>query len=291
MTQLIVPCLWFDNQGEAAVELYCSVFSDARVTKSTHNSESSGGKVLTVDFAIAGTGLIALNGGPHFTPNPSISFFVTRATAADVDRAFAGLSDGGTALMPLGSYPWNERYGWIKDRYGFTWQIMIAPDGAAPSVAPCLMFCDAVHGKARAAMDLYASLLPDSSVVAAVEYLANEGPADTIKHGRMKIGDQALVAMDSSYNHGFTFNEALSLQLICRDQIEIDRYWDALCDGGSPSRCGWLKDRFGVSWQIIPENMAQWLANPDAAARDRAFKAMMGMKKLVIAELAAAAKG
>jgi predicted 3-demethylubiquinone-9 3-methyltransferase (glyoxalase superfamily) len=97
--------------------------------------------------------------------------------------------------------------------------------------------------------------------------------------------------MDSHGDHGFTFNEALSLQVTCDDQPTLDRYWDALAQGGGHGPCGWLKDRFGLSWQVVPTRMSSWLADGDAAARDRAFAAMLTMGKLDIAALERAHAG
>ena len=91
--------------------------------------------------------------------------------------------------------------------------------------------------------------------------------------------------MDSHVSHDVTFNEALSLQVMCEDQAELDRYWEALSDGGEQGPCGWLKDRFGLSWQVVPTSIAEWMASTDTAARDRAFEVMLRMKKLDIAAL------
>jgi predicted 3-demethylubiquinone-9 3-methyltransferase (glyoxalase superfamily) len=86
----------------------------------------------------------------------------------------------------------------------------------------------------------------------------------------------------------FTFNEAISFVIDCDDQAEVDRYWDALLDGGTPSQCGWLKDRFGVSWQVVPKRLYELMASDDAAAAQRAIQAMLGMVKLDVAALEAA---
>jgi predicted 3-demethylubiquinone-9 3-methyltransferase (glyoxalase superfamily) len=98
--------------------------------------------------------------------------------------------------------------------------------------------------------------------------------------------------MDGHGPHGFVFDEGLSLQIVCEDQRELDRYWDALVEGGgSHGPCGWLKDRFGVSWQVTPANMIEWITSKDGAARDRAFAAMMKMSKIDIATLDSAFRG
>jgi predicted 3-demethylubiquinone-9 3-methyltransferase (glyoxalase superfamily) len=296
----LVPCLWFDDQAERAASFYMETFPGGRVTATSHYPESSDnpsgkprGSVLTVEFEIAGQRFTALNGGPHFTINPSISFFFYVETPDEADRLFEKLESGGQVLMPLGEYPWSPRYGWVKDRFGVSWQVIAGqrPKGAA-TIAPCLMFTGPRHGKAEAALRAYAGIFRDARVEAIERYAANEGPEDTVKHGRISIGGQTLIAMDSHGPHAFTFNEGLSLQVMCEDQAELDRYWAALsADGGEEGPCGWLKDRFGVSWQVVPVGISEWMASKDTPARDRAFQAVMGMKKLDIAAIQAAFEG
>ena len=297
--QLIVPCLWFDDVAEEAANFYTRLLPDGRVTAVSHYPESADnpagkprGSVLTVEFEVAGQTFTALDGGPDFTINPSISFFVHVDTAGDAERLFAAFADGGQTLMALGEYPWSEKYGWVKDRYGGSWQVIPGPRPAAGStIAPCLMFTGPRQGRAEEAMRAYAGIFPGARVDHVERYAAGEGPEGTVKHGRMVIGDQDLVAMDSHIDNRFTFNEAVSLQVLCRDQAEVDRYWAALSRDGEPGPCGWLKDRFGVSWQIVPRVVTGLLTSKDAVARDRAFDAIMHMNKLDIATIEAAFAG
>jgi predicted 3-demethylubiquinone-9 3-methyltransferase (glyoxalase superfamily) len=298
-SQYIVPCLWFDDQAEAAAEFYTRIFPEGHITAMSRYPESrdnpSGkrrGSILTVEFDIAGQRFTALNGGPHFVVNPSISFFVHVDTPTDADRLFAELADNGKVLMDLDSYPWSERYGWVQDRFGVSWQVIVSQrstDGAI--IVPCLMFAGAVHGQAETAMRLYAEIFPEGRVTTVARYEAGEGPEGTVKHGRCVLAGQELIAMDSQVNHGFTFDEGLSLQVVCEGQDELDHYWDTLSEGGQKGPCGWLKDRFGVSWQVVPSSIADWMTSQDAAARDRAFNAVMQMKKLDIATIQAAFDG
>lgn len=295
----ITPCIWLDEQAERAAGFYVRTFPAGGIVATSRYPESSDnpsgrprGSVLTVEFEIAGQRFTALNGGPIFTLNPSISFFVHVDTVGDVDRLFAALADGGEVLMPLDAYPWSERYGWVKDRFGVSWQVIAGQrtEGGA-TIAPCLMFAGAQHGRAEEAMRFYAGIFPGGRIDRIERYAAGEGPPGTVKHGRFALAGQELVAMDSHVDHGFTFNEALSLQVMCDDQAELDRYWDALAEGGEHGPCGWLKDRFGVSWQVVPKALGQWMASTDTAARDRAFEAMLQMKKLDVAALQRAYEG
>ncbi len=295
----LVPCLWFDDQAELAAEFYTRIFPDGRITAMSHYSESTDnpsgkprGSVLTVEFDVAGQRFTALNGGPHFVVNPSISFFVRVDSPSEADRLFSALAENGKVLMALDKYPWSERYGWVQDRFGVSWQVITGQRSAdAPIIVPCLMFSGAVHGQAEAALRKYAAIFPQGRVIATERYSAGEGPEGTIKHGRIAFGGQELIAMDSHFEHGFTFNEAISLQVMCDGQEELDRYWSDLSKDGNQGPCGWLKDRFGISWQVVPSHIAEWMTSKDAAARDRAFDAVMRMKKLDIATIQAAFDG
>jgi predicted 3-demethylubiquinone-9 3-methyltransferase (glyoxalase superfamily) len=226
-----------------------------------------------------------------FTPNPSISFFVSVETADEADHLFNALLDGGQALMPIGTYPWSQRYGWVKDRFGVSWQVIAGRRAGQPAIFPCLMFAGAIQGKAEEAIRLYTKTFPNGRVDAVERYTATEGPEGTIKHGRFFLDDQVMVVMDARGGHGFTFNEGLSLQVMCDDQAEVDRYWTALSEGGEQGPCGWLKDRFGLSWQVVPRILPKLLTTGDAASRDRAFAALMKMKKLDVAALERAFAG
>lgn len=289
----IMPCLWMDDQAEAAAGFYVETFPAGRILARSHyptTGDNPGGKppgsVLTVEFEIGGVRFTALNGGPMFQLNPSVSFFVHVDTPAEADRLFARLLDGGQVMMPLDSYPWSERYGWVRDRFGVTWQVITGRRTPGHStIVPCLMFTGAQQGNAFRAMELYTGIFPNSHIDSVERYDEGEGPTESVKHGLFSLSGQELVAMDSHYEHGFSFNEALSLQVMCKDQSEVDRYWELLSEGGEKGPCGWLKDRFGVSWQVVPEQITGWLTSTDTAAKDRAYNAMMTMTRPDVAAL------
>jgi predicted 3-demethylubiquinone-9 3-methyltransferase (glyoxalase superfamily) len=296
---LIVPCLWFDDQAEEAAHFYTQTFPGGQITAVSRYPEfqdnPSGkppGSVLTVELDLAGQGFTALNGGPQFVINPSISFFVRADSIAETERLFSAFADGGQVMMPLGTYPWSERYGWVADRFGLSWQVMTRQPGQqGATIVPCLMFADTQHGKAEEAMRAYTGIFPGGHIEHVERYVAGEEPEGGVKHGRFFVDGQEIVAMDSHVAHGATFNEAVSLQIMCRDQSTVDHYWDALSEGGWKGPCGWLKDRFGLSWQVVPAEIVKWMTNENVAARDRAFAAMMTMTKLDVAALHAAFDG
>jgi predicted 3-demethylubiquinone-9 3-methyltransferase (glyoxalase superfamily) len=294
----IAPCLWFEDQAEAAAALYLSAFPDAHrggiayyPASGPNPSGRPPGSVMTVDFSLAGQRFTALNGGPAFELNPSISFFVFLPSAADVEALHGVLHEGGQAAMPLGPYPWSERYAWIVDRFGVSWQLMTDPGVERATIAPCLMFTDTPRARAHDAIEQYVGAFPGSSVALIDAYPVGEAPEGFVRHGRFNRSGQPMAAMDSNIEHGFAFNEGVSLQILCRDQDEIDHYWRALSAGGQEGRCGWLTDRFGVSWQVVPEAVDEWMRDPDPGARERAFQAMLGMGKLDIEGLRRAAAG
>jgi predicted 3-demethylubiquinone-9 3-methyltransferase (glyoxalase superfamily) len=294
----IVPCLWFDDQAEAAAAFYTKIFPASRVVSTSHYPESYDnpgkkprGSVLTVDVDVAGQRFTLLNGGPMFVINPSISFFFHADSEAQAKKVFGALAEGGKVLMELGSYPWSPAYGWVQDRYGVSWQVMQSESKTGARIVPCLMFTGAQHGRAREAIELFTKILPNGEVFGIERYAKGEGPEDTVKHGRFTVAGQELVAMDSHMKNDFNFNEAVSPQIMCDTQAEIDRVWKALTDGGREGPCGWLTDRFGISWQVVPKGMARWMASTDVAARDRAFAAMLTMKKIDVAAIEAAFEG
>jgi predicted 3-demethylubiquinone-9 3-methyltransferase (glyoxalase superfamily) len=296
--QTIVPHLWFDDEAEEAAQFYCSLFDDSSVGRVQRYGKAGfevhgrpEGSVMTVEFELDGFEMIALNGGPHFSFTPAISLFVVLETADEVDAMWAELSEGGEVLMPLDAYPWSERYGWLNDRYGLSWQITLSerPDMGGQSIAPSLLFVGDHHGEAEEAINHYVSTFPDSEVGL---IMRNDGsgvePEGTVQFAQFDLDGEGFMALDSALEHDFGFNEAVSFLVRCDTQDEIDRYWEALSADPEAERCGWLKDRFGVSWQIVPTALPELLGD-DQETSDRVMKALLGMKKLDLARLEEAA--
>lgn len=299
-SQKIIPHLWFDAQAEEAAEFYTSVFGGsgisnitryARAGQEVHGREP--GSVMTVEFDLAGLRVMGLNGGPVFSFTPAISFFVTCETAEEVDACWGKLAEEGTPLMPLDRYDWSEKYGWIRDRYGLTWQLSLGKgEEAGRKVMPCLMY---VSGKGRAerALNLYTTLFGDSEITGISYYGAKDKqPEGTVRNARFKLAGEAFMAMDTSPDYAdFTFNEAVSLLVQCEQQEEIDRLWDRLSSMPEAEQCGWLMDPFGVSWQVTPTALARMLQDADREKVERVTAVFMQMKKLDIGKLQAAFQG
>ena len=291
--QRIVPNLWFDHKAAEAAAFYTDVFPDARIRETIHYpteglldfQEEFAGDVLTVEFEIRGYRFIAINAGPDVTVNPSISFFVNFDPASDpdarahLDAIWERLSEGGEALMPLEEYDFSSHYGWVKDKYGITWQLMLTnPGGESPFIVPSLMFTEAVQNRASEAIEYYTSVF--GGHVGTVMHYPEE--ADSAAAGGVMFGDfellgQRFAAMDSGVTHGFTFNFGVSLMVECADQTELDTYWSQLSSVPDAEVCGWCADKFGVSWQLVPANLAELMSKPGS------YDKLMSMKKIEVA--------
>ena len=274
MKNKLYPCLWFDGHAKSAAELYCKVFGNSQILNDTP---------MVVMFDLHGQKFMALNGGPMYTPNPSISFYVICETIEEVSHAWKDLLDGGSAMMPLDSYPWSEYYGWVQDKYGINWQLSYGKmDDAHQKFSPTLMFTNDHVGMAEQAIKFYTSVFDNSSIVGILRYAEDDNDAEgMVKLAEFRLGNYLFMAMDSSFMHQFSFNEAISFVVNCDSQEEIDYYWGKLtADGGQEGMCGWLKDKFGVSWQIVPTILHELLSDP--ARSERVTQAFLKMNKFDI---------
>lgn len=302
--QYIIPHLWYDGAAEEAARTYVGLFPNARLGRSARYSEvgqedhrQPAGSLMFQEFEIAGTRLNALNGGPLFRFTPAISLFVTLPDRAAIDALWGGLIEGGETLMPLDTYPWSERYGWLADRWGLNWQICLGdPARSGRAVAPLLSFAGPRAGEAEAAVRDWVALFPNSAIEGFARYGENglaapvEG-ARGIAHGQFTLMGETFMVMDAFGAHDWDFNEAVSLFVRCSDQAEIDRLWSAMSAVPESEACGWLKDRYGISWQITPDSVLRMLGDADQERADRVMAAFHKMKKVDVAALEAAYAG
>src|SRR6476659_6662187 len=157
---------------------------------------------------------------------------------------------------------------------------------AMPAITPSLWFDNVLEE----AIEFYAAVFPNSSVETIDRYTdAGPGTPGEVVSAVFTLNGQRFVGINGGPQ--FPFTEAVSFMVSCRDQAEVDYYWDRLLDGGVESQCGWLKDRFGLSWQIVPDRLSELTGDPDPARATAASQAMLGMRKIVIAELEAAVAG
>jgi predicted 3-demethylubiquinone-9 3-methyltransferase (glyoxalase superfamily) len=299
----IVPTLWADGNAAAVADFYQRVFRDVRETARTHYpteglpdfQQHMAGEILTLDLEIHGLRISVINAGDEFRPNPAAGFMVNLDPAfledprGYLDSLFAALSEGGRVLMELGEYPFSPRYAWVEDRFGVSWQLILTdPAGEPrPTVLPALMFCGPAQNRAVEAGRAYTNLFPGSRLGTAVHYPQQTGPATTdgVMFSEFRLGPAQddpreefwVTAMDSAVEQDFTFTPGFSLLVEAEGQEEIDRLWAALSRHPEDEQCGWCRDAFGLSWQIVPADLGELMRAPGA------HQALMGMKKIEIA--------
>jgi predicted 3-demethylubiquinone-9 3-methyltransferase (glyoxalase superfamily) len=277
MKNSIYPCLTIRGKIVEAADFYIQTFGEGKI-----NQTSS----FVIQIELSGEKFMLLNDGPSTDPNPAISFMVICESAEETEKYWNKLIEGGSILMPLDSYEWSPKYGWVQDKYGVSWQLYTGDKADTPQkFCPTLMFTGDKAGQAENAVNYYTQLFPNSSIQGIMKYAEGDKEnVDFVKHAQFKINDFVAMAMDSSAEHGFSFNDAISLVVECETQDEIDNYWDLLTvNGGYEVACGWLTDKYGVSWQIVPKSLGKLVTDP--ARTQNVMKVMMQMKKLVIADL------
>lgn len=302
--QRIVPNIWCNGNAEEAGEYYARTFENASFEVESRYPETGlldfqqplAGQPLTVALTIAGYRFTLVNAGNEFHPNPSLSFmlnvdpllfdsdeFLARAS---LEKMWHGLVDGGRVLMPLGEYPFSPLYGWVEDRFGVSWQLILTDPAGEPRpfILPALLFGEAAQDRAGEAVDHYlhrfrgfpGGAAPGTRVLYPEPH--GSAAAGSVQFSDFRIGEQWFVAMDAAAPQEESFTPGLSLEVRCDGQEQIDALWNALSAVPEAEQCGWLVDRFGVSWQIVPANMGELMLRPGA------FERMLQMKKLVIAD-------
>ena len=301
--QKITPHLWFDKEAREAAEFYVSLFPGSRIANITRLSGTPSGDCDLVSFELAGQPFMAISAGPLFKFNPSVSFYAKCGTTEEVDALWEKLCPGGKVLMSLDSYPFSERYGWLEDRYGLSWQVIKAGGTEIEQkFTPMLMFVGSVCGKAEEAIGFYTSVFRnapndaeagETTATVLARYGKGENPdaEGTVRHAHFRLLGQEFGVMDSAWTHQFAFNEAISFIVPCDSQDEIDYFWGKLSADPKAEQCGWLKDKYGLSWQIAPAAMRELLGGEDRERTARVTRAVLKMKKFDIAALKQAAAG
>jgi predicted 3-demethylubiquinone-9 3-methyltransferase (glyoxalase superfamily) len=282
MNNNIFPCLWFNGNGKEAADFYCETFG-GKITADTP---------VVLNLELFGQKLMFLNAGPQFEKNASISFTIVCETENEVHQYWNELIKNGIILMELNEYPWSKKYGWVRDQFGVTWQIYLGEKVGEQTIIPTLMFIHHNNGQAKKALDFYTSIFPNSKIGGILKYgegVGNESHevAENIQHADFEIDTYTLFCMDNSYDHQFDFNEGISIVVMTDDQVQTDHLWNSLlAEGGRESMCGWLKDQFGVSWQIVPKKLLELMNDFDQPQKaQKVVEAMMGMQKIEIADL------
>jgi predicted 3-demethylubiquinone-9 3-methyltransferase (glyoxalase superfamily) len=246
---------------------------------------------MVIKLCIGEMNVMLLDGGPKYSPNASISLFIGLTDENEIEQTYHTLIEGGEALMPLGTYPWSQKYGWLKDKYGFTWQIMKMENSPTDMMVwPSILFANQNYGHAEAFFEKYTKLFKQSSILQIERYGSYQPEYEgKIMYSQFILSDTMMSAMDGPGDHQHDLTEGVSLVIECDTQAEIDQNWDGLLVGGGvESRCGWLKDQFGISWQVIPKILYDLMNNPVMAPN--VGQALSKMVKLDIDTLIKASK-
>lgn len=303
----ITPHLWFDSQAVEATTFYTSLFPHSKITHTSTIKNTPSGDCDIVSFELSGQPFMAISAGPYFNINSSISFFLNFDPSKDsqakehLESTWEKLSDGGNVMMPLQEYPFSKLYGWVQDKYGVSWQLILTnPEGdERPFIVPCLLFSRDVTNKAEEAEMFYQSVFKQAPSAGEVKqgilarYPEDTGPAKkgSLMYSDFMIENTWFAAMDSGVQMPDTFNEAVSLMISCDSQEEIDYYWEKLSAVPESEQCGWLKDKYGVSWQVTSTKMEEMMSNGTPEQVDRVTKCFLQMKKFDLAKLQDAFEG
>lgn len=286
--------IWFDTQAKEAAQFYTTVFKNAEIEFTNTIENTPSGDADIVGLRIEDAMFQFISAGPYFKPNPSISFTIACGSEEEAQDLWKKLSEGGKALMEYGDYPFATKYGWCEDKFGVSWQISFMKDQqVTQKITPGFLFVGDNAGKAEEAMNFYTSVFPASGIDFTSRYGEGMEPnkPDYINYGAFHLVNQGFTAMDSAQDHRFQFTEGISIMVYCKDQEEIDTYWEALSAVPEAEQCGWIKDKFGVSWQIVPIHMDEMMVSGDKEAKKRLTEAFLKMKKFDIATLEAAFNG
>lgn len=296
----ITPNIWCQRNADEAATFYTRIFATgpggSRILSTERYPEENlpdfqqplAGETLSIDLELGGQRFILINAGEEFRPGTALGFMLNfdplrdPAARAGIDSFWSQLSAGGEVLLPLGEYPYSSRYGMLRDRYGVCWQLILTdPEGEPrPFVIPVLTFAGPVQNQAVAAQEEYVRIFPDSRTGMRALYGEPTGPAsaEAVMFSEFTLDGQWMIAMDSGVEQAETFSEGVSLMYEVHGQAELDRIWAALSADPAAEQCGWLKDRFGVSWQIIPDNLGELMT------RHGAYQKLLGMGRIIIGD-------
>ena len=292
--QRIVPHLWYDKEAKEAALFYISLFDKSKLLNTRIIENTPSGDAELVRFELAGQEFESISAGPYLELNPSISLMVVCESVEEVNEKWKALSEGGKELMPLGEYPFSKWYSWVQDRYGVSWQLMLVENAqAVQKITPNLLFSNEACGKAEEAIKYYTEVFENSEIGTVSRYAPGEAesPEAKINYGAFQLDGVDFSAMDNGFEADFNFNEAFSLIIKCKNQQEIDYFWEKLSAVPEAEECGWLKDKFGVSWQIIPTKMDEMLSSGSKEQISRLTEAFLNMKKFDLEALQIAYEG
>ncbi|MFT4148042.1 MAG: VOC family protein [Micrococcaceae bacterium] len=281
--QKIIPSLWCIENAREMAEFYTSTFPNSSIIGGSKYpteglldfQKDFVGKDLTLEIKLMSYQLTLINASDEFKPNVSTSMMVILKDKEQLSKIYQQLLNKGTAVMPLGQYPFCELYGWVADQYGYSWQLVLGAEEDEERMYPSLSFGGNVRGKAAEAAKFYMDTFENSELL--FEY-KNPQDENLLQIGEISLDGQSLALDDAEEERAETFNEAFSLQVFCKDQDEIDHLWEKLSSNPKAEQCGWCQDQFGVAWQVLPAEQEELMKKPGA------FETMMHQKKIIISE-------
>ncbi len=293
--QKITPFLWFEKNMKEITDFYISVFPGTKIKSNGEIDNTPSGTVQTASLEIFGMNFNLMTAGPYLPFNPTVSFIISCENPKEADTLWSKLSGTGKILMELSAYPFAEKYGWVQDKYGVSWQIMFSSTmKSAQKILPTLMFAGDVCGRAEEATTFYTSVFHNSAIDYSLKYDGSEPVDDKrakIKHAGITIENLHISLMDSSKKSPLSFQQAVSFVISCDTQEEVDYYWEKLTAGGKEVQCGWLNDKFGLPWQVVPAAMDRMMNEGSKEQIARVTEAFLKMTKFDIKKLEEAYKG
>lgn len=270
MKSPVYPCLWFDNNTREAVDFYISIFSGGKILSSNP---------MVTTFELRGSGFMALNGGPMYKMTQAVSYTVYCESEGEIRRLFSLLSKDGEVFFQLDKYYWSPLYAWVKDKFGVSWQLDTSETERSQKIVPTLLFVNQKNARVKEALDYYNRIFPDSGTFFEAPHSPESGmPDGALLFAQFRLKGKVFNAMSSTMPHDYDFTPGNSFVVECQTQEEIDYFWESLGKDGKYSMCGWLEDKFGVSWQIIPAELPEMLSDPEKTQRVSA--AFLNMQKL-----------
>jgi len=286
----IMPNLWFDKNAEEAVKFYTALFKNSKIGNFQRYGKEGfefhqmpEGTLMTVEFELFGQKFLALNGGPIFKFSEAVSFFIYCESETEILNFYNSLSNDGKVIMKLDKYDWSEKYAWVIDKFGISWQLDITKSDSPQKIVPTLLFVNDKITKVKEAVDHYTNIFPESKIIFKFENPANDKiKEETIMFAQFALNGVFFNAMSGEGKHEFDFNESISFIVNCDSQEEIDFFWEKLGKEGDPKaqQCGWLKDKFGVSWQIVPSKLGKLLNSGNKEQSSTVMNELLKMKKL-----------
>lgn len=272
MKSPLYPCLWFDNNSRDAADFYVSAFPSSKILDSNP---------LVTTFELIGTKFMALNGGPMYKMTPAFSFSVYHENEMETRRLYNLLSKHGNILIPLDKYDWSPLYAWVEDKFGVSWQLDANSSGQKEKIIPTLLFVNQKNTMVKDAVEYYKNIFPGSDTIFEAPFPPGTGmPEGSLLFARFRLNENVINIMCSTEYHDYDFTPGNSIVIECETQEEIDFYWEKLGKDGLYSMCGWLEDKYGVSWQIIPSVLPGLMMDPEKAGK--VAQAFMKMQKLEI---------